>query len=327
MLKVVSFGEILIDFLSNKLRSDEGDIEESFTKFPGGAPANVAAAVAKLGGESYFLGKLSNDVFGKFLEKSLLGMGVRTDYVVHTGCHKTALAFVSLDEAGERSFEFYRENTADMNFKTSDFHTELFNGNGIFHCCSNTLTEPEIFNVTLAGLKMAKKAGWLVSFDVNLRLNLWRDGGDGLNRILQCLKIADVVKLSKEELNFMANSNDEMDVINKLLSEGCILIIVTDGHNPLTYYMKDGKSILSPPLANTVDSTAAGDAFVGGFLYSLAVENIVPEKLVNMRVKSQDLMKYVKFASACGAFAVTKKGAFTALAEHGDLVKFFEEEN
>lgn len=322
MFKVVSFGEILIDFLSNKLGPDEDETLETFTKFPGGAPANVAVAVAKLGGESYFVGKIATDMFGEFLTYSLKEMGVKTDYLTYSNNHKTALAFVSLDQARERSFEFYRENTADLNFEISDFKTELFKGPGIFHCCSNTLTEQSIFKTTIVGLGLAKKAGWLISFDVNLRLNLWRDEQETLDRIRQCIKFADVVKLSKEELDFITGNQERDAVIDKILSEGCGLVIVTDGHNPLNYYTKDGKEALYPPSVNIVDSTAAGDAFVGGFLYMLAKKDISPEALSRINIKSSELIEYLNFACLCGAFAVTRKGAFTALAEHKDIIKF-----
>ncbi len=325
MFKVISFGEILVDMLSNKLGGEIDPGMESFTKFPGGAPANVAAAVARLGGEAYFAGKISNDMFGGFLKKSLIEMGVKTDYVTFTDTENTALAFVSLDETGERSFEFYRDNTADLNFIQADFKQSWFEGDGIFHCCSNTLTTVDIFEVTMAGLLMAKKAGWIVSFDVNLRKNLWTNTDEASDRIWQCLAICDLIKLSKEELEFLSDGNDETQIISKMLKRGCALVIVTDGSNPLHYYMKSGTSDQIPPKADMVDSTAAGDAFVGGFLYSLAKNDISSDKLHSMENDNEVLAKSIKFACACGAFAVTNKGAFTALANFADILEFFKE--
>ena len=322
MFKVISFGEILVDMLSNKLGGDVDHGTESFTKFPGGAPANVAAAVARLGGNAYFAGKISNDMFGVFLSKSLIEMGVKTDCVTYTNTENTALAFVSLDETGERSFEFYRDNSADLNFNQADFKSNWFGGNGIFHCCSNTLTTNDIFEVTMFGLWMAKKAGWIVSFDVNLRKNLWTNTDEASDRIWQCLAICDLIKLSKEELVFLSDGNDESQIIKKMLKNGCALVIVTDGNNLVHYHMKSGSSTQMPPKADMVDSTAAGDAFVGGFLYSLAKNDISSDRLHSMEIDNEVLAKSIKLACDCGAFAVTKKGAFTALANFADILEF-----
>ncbi|MBT5185301.1 MAG: carbohydrate kinase [Kordiimonadaceae bacterium] len=320
MFKVISYGEVLIDMLSNKLGSDHDNGQESFTKFPGGAPANVAAAVSRLGGEGYFVGKISTDMFGQFLKKSLNAIGVKTDYVTYTDTESTALAFVSLDENGERSFEFYRDNTADMNYRISDFKTEWFEGNGIFHACSNTLTSKDTFKVTMAGLQMAKNNDWIVSFDVNLRINLWAVDADPASRIWQCLSHANLIKFSKEEFEYLAGDDDEQSVLAKIF-QSALLVLITDGGNPLRYFTKDGEGELLPPISDIVDSTAAGDAFVGGLLYSLAKDQVTASDLENFKVSSPELENALRFASRCGAYTVTKKGAFTALADQDDLKK------
>lgn len=325
MLKIVSFGEVLVDMLSDKLSGCDDESDEKFTKFPGGAPANVAAAVAKLGGNSYFSGKLSSDTFGKFLLQSLQDMGVKTDYVKHTDLKKTALAFVSLDDNGERSFEFYREDSADLNFRISDFDPNCFESSGVFHICSNTLTTPEIAAVTLAGQTMAQEASCLVSFDVNLRLNLWNNQADTRKRIWDSIALSNLVKLSKEELEYLANGSNENSIINKMLSLGVFLVVVTDAAQRLTYHMKDGSIINNPPTVTMIDSTAAGDAFVGGLLYSFAREGINLEKLKQLTSKDPFLAEAIHFASACGAYAVTSKGAFTSLPELTDITNFLQE--
>lgn len=209
MMKVISFGEALVDMLSDKLGAGN-DVDpsvqghERFTKFPGGAPANVAAAVARLEGRSYFVGKVGADMFGDFLKRSLEQMQVHTDYLLQTKEAKTALAFVSLDNDGERSFEFYRAPSADLFFRSQEFQSSWFDEPGIFHFCSNTLIEPGILQATQAGLEKARAAGWLISFDMNLRLNLWPDGMDPFAPIWACVEQADLLKLSAEELVFVS---------------------------------------------------------------------------------------------------------------------------
>lgn len=319
MKKVISFGEALIDMLSNKVGGGSDISQEHFTKYPGGAPANVAAAVGKLGGRSYFAGKVGADMFGDFLKASLEDMRVHTDYLLQTSEAKTALAFVSLDESGERSFEFYRGPSADLLFRPQDFQPEWFEEPGIFHFCSNTLTEPDILQATLAGVEQARAAGFIISFDLNLRLNLWPEWNDPFEVVWACLEQADIVKLSAEELEFLCRHEDEAQVLQRMQSAGVSLILVTDGGAPLRYYTGDLHGEIQPPKVKMVDSTAAGDAFVGGFLYRLSELDVVVEKLPELGADRDKLESILAFASACGAHAVTHAGAFTSLPGLDDL--------
>ncbi len=322
MLKVISFGEALVDMLSNSINQPLADDQlERFTKYPGGAPANVAAAVAKLGGRSYFAGKVGADMFGDFLKRSLNQMGVDTAYLSQTFKAKTALAFVSLDKSGERSFEFYRNPSADLLFTAEEFQQAWFEEPGIFHFCSNTLTEPSIKDATLAGIAKAKAAGSLLSFDVNLRLNLWPNDADPYESIWPCVEQADLVKLCVEELAFLCRYQSESDVLQHILDSGVSLVLVTDGGNPLRYYSRSCCGLVQPPKVEMVDSTAAGDAFVGGLLYRLAALDISPGKLAVLVTDKPALETILAFAGACGAHAVTRKGAFTSLAGLDDLTR------
>ncbi len=196
-MSLLAFGEALIDFLS------EGGEPEKFIKFPGGAPANVAVAFSKLGGQSHFCGMLGKDMFGDYLLKSLTAEQVDTRYCKQTSKAKTGLAFVSLDDVGERSFSFYRPPAADLLFTEQDFKVEAFRQTSIFHICSNSLTEDAIYNTTLAGLKLAEIENCLRSFDINLRLNLWQDTEFTNIRIWKCIEHSDVIKLSKEEMDYL----------------------------------------------------------------------------------------------------------------------------
>lgn len=324
MLKVIAFGEALIDMLSNRvgggLKAPTSCSEvESFAKYPGGAPANVAAAVAKLGGESYFAGKVGADMFGDFLVQSLDGMHVHTDYLLQTREAKTALAFVSLDHQGERSFEFYRGPSADLLFRPDEFKADWFEGRGIFHFCSNTLTEPGIREATQAGIAQARDAGWLVSFDMNLRPNLWPANLDPSDSVWPCIEQSDLVKLSAEELAFLCRNTSESDVISQILAAKASVVLVTDGSQPLRYFTANRQGRVYPPTAKMVDSTAAGDAFVGGLLYQLSSMEFLAADLAGLSENLDQLEKILSFANACGAYAVTRKGAFTSLPALNDV--------
>lgn len=314
MKKLICFGEAIIDLLSNKLAdgsNDDGNNDtETFTKFAGGAPANVAVAAAKLGADAYFCGMLGEDSFGHFLHQELQKHKVHTDYVKFTRQAKTALAFVSLDEENERSFEFYRDPGADMLFTADDFEPNWFEQDGLFHICSNSLTAPNIYAATLAGIKLAKDAGWTISFDVNLRLNLWSDLSSCHQRTAALIAYADIIKMSQEELDFLRQGQNEHEYLQSLLASGVALILVSDGAKPLKWYSQVNQGKVTPPRVAMRDATAAGDAFVGGLLYQLATADT---NLLNLIAEPQKLAGLLQFACCCGAYAASKKGAFPSL--------------
>ncbi len=319
MLKVIAFGEALVDMLSNRVEGGQGETLETFSKYAGGAPANVAAAVGKLGGDSYMVGKIGADMFGEFLLNSLDSMGVKTEYLQTSSQANTALAFVSLDENGERSFTFYRNPSADMLFKAEDFSESWFQSPGIFHFCSNTLTETPIREATMAGIKMAKAADYLISFDINLRSNLWRADEDPMSPIWAGLEQADLVKLCTQEMAFLCREQSEAEVLERLFSAGASLILITDGSKPLRYYSRELSGVIQPPEVNMVDSTAGGDAFMGGFLFQLAQRNCGVHNLGQLLADRLALEEALTFACHCGAHAVSYKGAFTSLPSRRDL--------
>ena len=309
MDKVISFGEALVDMLSTKIndQSLEAQAPEAFIKFPGGAPANVAAAIGKLGGRSYFAGKIGKDMFGDFICDALVDAHVNIDYLHKTTEGKTALAFVSLDAEGERSFEFYRDRSADLLFQSEDFESGWFSESGIFHFCSNTLTSKDIQKTTLAGIQYARGAGSVISFDVNVRHNLWPNGQALLAPIWQCIEQADVIKVSVEELDFIRDNQSESACIENMFEMGVSLILVTDGGNPLRYYTPEYQGQIAPPEINMVDSTAAGDGFIGGFLYQLAEQDASKQGITKVIEETAGLERMLTFASHCGAHAAMHK--------------------
>ena len=329
-MKVVCFGEALVDMLSNRVAGEgSANDPEQFTKFAGGAPANAAVAVAKLGGEAYFAGMLGEDAFGRFLLDALNSEGVRTDYVRFTPEAKTALAFVSLDESGERSFEFYRPPAADLLFRADNFHPEIFSGSGILHICSNSLTEAAIADTTTTAVALAREAGWLVSFDVNLRHNLWQSGRVDRQRVNELVAQSDIVKLSLEELEYLAAHREQEALggyIARQLQQCPQLVLVTDASEPVQWATRTDWGGVRPPAVQAVDTTAGGDGFIGGFIYQLAAARITPNKLPQW-LASGAHEKALEFACACGAHAVSRPGAFVALPTQESLQAFLKDRN
>lgn len=323
MQKVICFGEALIDLLSNKVKGQTSE-HESFTKFAGGAPANVSVALAKLGGNSHFAGMLGEDMFGRFILDTLKEEGVKTDYTFFTALAKTGLAFVSLDEHGERSFEFYRPPAADLCFTPEHFKTDWFTDFGIFHFCSNSLTEADIAKTTQTGITMARENNWLISFDVNLRTNLWSKDAEPRQRISQFIPQADVIKVAIEELEFIANGEDHNKTINQILQTGCQLVIVTDGPKTLTWYSQNNNQSITPVKVTPVDSTAAGDAFVGGIIYQLSALLNDRQSFTHWLADPSNVNQVLQFASKCGAYAAAHAGAFPSLPNMQTLNDYFK---
>ncbi|MHC1478901.1 carbohydrate kinase family protein [Frateuria aurantia] len=319
---ILCFGEALIDF--------HGQIKEgsdrSFVPFAGGAPANVAVAAAKLGGQACFIGMLSTDMFGDLLVDSLQQAGVDIRYTVRTDQANTALAFVALDPKGERSFTFYRPPAADLLFRETHYQAEAFSGAAVFHVCSNSMTEVEIAAATRSGMQRATDAGALVSFDVNLRPSLWATGEDPRPVIWLALQLADVIKLSAEEFAFLADHGEEA-MLERLWQGRSQLLIVTDGAGVIRWFSRDAEGELPSFKVETVDATAAGDAFVGGLLLQLSQQSIGPAELPRLISELPRLHAMIRFASACGGLTASRKGSFVALPSEQEVRGFLDRQD
>ncbi|WP_454830832.1 carbohydrate kinase family protein [Pseudoxanthomonas wuyuanensis] len=312
---ILCFGEALIDFLAGEPADGEA---RTFRQFAGGAPANAAVAVAKLGGRCEFVGMLGEDMFGDFLLHSLHEAGAGVRYVRRTAAAKTALAFVSLDAHGERSFSFYRPPAADLLFRDADFDAGCFAAASVFHACSNSLTDTGIAAATLSGMARARAAGALVSLDLNLRPALWPDATPALPVLWRALESADLVKLAREELEYLKEGSfGDEDIIARLL-RSARLVLVTDGAAPMRWFARGRRGELPTFKVKAVDTTAAGDAFIGGLLSQLQREAVDASTFDAFLSHSAELERCLRYASACGALAVTRHGAFAALPSHAE---------
>lgn len=324
--KIVCFGEALIDMLAQPPVT--ADAPRAFLQFAGGAPANVSVAVARLGGESYFTGMLGEDMFGDFLFQCLQDAGVATDGVVRTDKARTALAFVALDAHGERSFSFYRPPAADMLFRPSHFDRFKFDGAKVFHVCSNSMTDEEIAQTTFEGMRRANAADVMVSFDMNLRLMLWPSDVDPAPRLWQASALADVVKFSRDEFDWLCTASglDGAAVIERLWQGRAQLLLVTDGDQPLRWHTRKDAGEVPVFQVQVHDTTAAGDAFVGGFLYELANQLNDGMTLDAFCRDRAALEESLRFAAAVGALAVTRRGAFAAMPALAEVLSLMEME-
>lgn len=314
MKPVLCFGEALIDFLNTGKQEDGPLILNNYRQYPGGAPANAAVAVAKLGGKALFAGQVGNDAFGHFLEQALIEYGVATKFLIKHPKAKTALAFVMLDDKGDRSFSFYRDDSADVLFSEHQIDEHWFEQQPLFHFCSNTLTDKHITAATKAAVSLAKEKQSLVSFDVNLRHNLWVSGHADIKLVNELVYMSDIIKFSRDELEYLAQENNKQ-YIQSCLDNGVSVLIITDGEHPIEFYSTHGQETIPVPAITAVDTTAGGDAFSGSLLFALSKLSDPKSALCSMDV----LKKLIKFASNCGAHTVTLPGAFPALPRFNDI--------
>ena len=324
MTPVIAFGEALVDMLSNRLGEHDRSLPatftpEVFTPYAGGAPANVAVACARLGVPSRFLGMLGDDYFGDFIAAELATHGVDLSGVARTREARTALAFVSRDASGERTFDFYRPPAADLLYRLDNLPAGVFAQPAIVHFCTNSLTEPDIAETTLAMAEMANRAGCLVSVDANLRHNLWESGSADITLTTRLLDQAGLVKLSADELEHLRGDHPADAWLAERLATGVKLIVITDGAKPVRALGVGRDFRIDPPQVKAVDTTAGGDAFIGGLLAELAAH--CGEKGIEGGWHQDDafLRRTVEFACRCGAHAVTRPGAYAALPDREDL--------
>ncbi len=316
MTKLLSLGELLIDMLPQDSQNS------AYLPIPGGAPANVAVGYAKLGGKAAFCGGMGDDYFAKQLTNALEQYNVDTEYLFTIEGAQTAMVIVSLDESGERSFNFYRHQTADLLLTNEHLKRINWDKLSTLHFCSNTLTNTAIAKTTVCALKQAKNNQKIVSFDVNLRYSLWQNSNDIEQNVHACYAYCDIVKLSRDELNFLATQRQQSAdaYLQSLLELGVKLVFLTDGPAPATVYHNAFTLSEAAPTITAVDTTSAGDAFIAGVLYYLNhSDNAVPltDKLNDESIVKQAL----HFGLRCGSKTCLAKGAFPALPTQQTLSK------
>ncbi|CCQ10985.1 carbohydrate kinase, PfkB family [Pseudoalteromonas luteoviolacea B = ATCC 29581] len=315
------YGEALIDFLQTGAQEIDGLPINEFRQFPGGAPANAAVALAKLGGEAKFVGQVGEDKFGDFLAASLNRYQVDTSCLQRHPTAPTALAFVHLDNNRERSFTFFRDNSADLVLKSEQINADWFKDATLLHLCSNTLTTKAAALTTQTVVDLAKVNQLSVSIDVNLRANLWPAGKVDVDLVNRFVKQAQLVKFAKEEFELLSEGHHQ-SYLTHCFNAGCKLIIVTNGGHDIAFFTPHSHGIITPPSVNVVDTTAGGDGFIGALLYVLS-------QLVSLDVllKNFSLLRAALFFSSCsGALAVSKAGAFPALPKRRELLDLFSQQ-
>ncbi|PEZ07535.1 carbohydrate kinase [Bacillus sp. AFS018417] len=308
MKQVFCIGELLIDFvcrdpnvsLMNGIR---------FEKKAGGAPANVAAAITKLGGKAAFMGQVGNDPFGEFLEKTLQDADVDTSMLIKE--KQTTLAFVSLDSHGERDFTFMRG--ADSEYKFEQIDLSKIKRNDIIHFGSATALLPgQLKDTYIKLLQYAKAKQLFISFDPNYRASLITDLQKFRKDCITFIANAHFIKVSAEEASLLTGETNMYKAAEALLSYGAKTIAITLGERGTLLTTNENQTIIPSITVQQVDTTGAGDAFVGAMLYQFAKEERV-------HMDFTTLQQYISFANKVGALTCTNYGAISSLPTLEDI--------
>ncbi|TFH91355.1 aminoimidazole riboside kinase [Vibrio ouci] len=304
MNKVWLTGDAVVDLIP--------DSDNSYLKCPGGAPANVAVGIARLGGDCAFFGRVGDDPLGRFMANVLNKENVDTTSLKLDPEQRTSTVIVDLDDQGERSFTFMVKPSADQFTQLSDIPS--FIANQWLHCCSIALANEPSRSTTLAAMKAMKEANGFVSFDPNLRDEVWQQPQEIRPVVMSAIEMADVVKFSEEELLYLTETCSLDEGLTELSHYSIPLVLITLGENGALAIVNGQQHQVDSISVNVVDTTGAGDAFVSGLLAYLSQHDDWQHEA--------KVIEAVRWGNICGALATTKKGAMSALPDRSRLLSY-----
>ncbi|MEG9533206.1 aminoimidazole riboside kinase [Mannheimia indoligenes] len=307
MSKIWVTGDAVVDLIP--------DGENHYLKCAGGAPANVAVGVSRLGVEAGFIGRVGNDPLGKFMREVLQAENVSVENMILDDNHRTSTVVVGLDN-GERSFTFMVNPSADQFLEIGDLPE--FSQGDFLHCCSIALINDPSRSTTIEAICRVKQAGGYVSFDPNLRESLWKSLDEMKSVVNSVVSMADILKFSEEELTLLTDTDSLEDATKAITAQYPEkLIIITLGKDGAIYHFNGKSQIVAGKALKPVDTTGAGDAFVSGLLAGLANTPDWKDETA--------LVEVIRKANASGALATTAKGAMSALPNKAELDAFLAE--
>lgn len=317
-MRVVCMGELLIDFVALEGGVTVGEAS-GFQKAPGGAPANVAVAIKRLGIESAFITQVGDDPFGHYLVGVLENEGIDVSGIRFSQEARTMLAFVSLAPNGERSFNFYRHPSADMLLRPEDIARDVIEQSDLFHFGSITLISSPAKEATLSAVDYAREQGKLIAYDPNLRLALWENEEVARSGMRVGLEYAHIVKISDEEAYLVLEEGETVaDLFRKFPQ--LELVMMTRGGDGCVIHLKDGRTHEHLGYKVTsVDTTGAGDTFMAGIIVG-----VLEQLDENRDFSNLDFDTILKLANAGGAIATTGRGAIPSLPSRAELDAFLK---
>lgn len=312
MTNVYCIGELLIDFISTESGVNIQSAK-TFAKKAGGAPANVAVAIAKTGGSAYFLGQVGKDSFGNFLKQTIVSEGVNADYLQEAG--QTTLAFVSLAEDGERSFEFVRGSDGQYQMP-ADMLSVIQKGDIIHFGSATGFLPGKLKESYFQLLEAAKNTACFISFDPNYRDLLITDIEQFRSDCFAFIKHANLIKLSEEEALLLSQKETLNDALAMIASQTRGLITITRGKDGTLLYYQEKQMTIPSIKIEALDTTGAGDCFIGTLLGSIS-----KLKDAHLFFESDVCKELVRDANVAAALTCTKYGAIEAIPTRAEIEK------
>ena len=312
MTDVVCLGELLIDFCARERDVSLGEAS-SFAKAPGGAPANVAAGVVRLGTSAGFVGAVGDDPFGHFLQAVLDDAGVDTSHLAKVDDVRTTLAFVAARSDGKKDICFYRNPGADMCLSPEHVDEEYLRAARVFHFGSISRIDDGPRAATDLAKRIAADAGVMITYDPNWRPSLWPDAGAARERIVEAFDGVHVAKISDEEWRFVTGTDDFDAGADSILARGVQLVIRSEGERGASFATSATgcRGHVAPFAIDFVDALGAGDAFMACTIVELLARwraGTAPDRL-----DADEISRIIRLANAVGALACTAVGAIPAL--------------
>lgn len=313
MKKLIAIGEALIDFIPGEKSKPIKNVS-AFYPNVGGAPANVCGAFTKLGGKSEMITQLGNDPFGDKIIDEFEKYGIGHSYVSRTDKANTSLAFVALKENGNREFSFYRNPGADMLLSPESIKEEWFDDGYCLHFCSVSLGDFPIREAHKKAIEIALRKNMIISFDPNIRLPLWKDKNKLREAVLEFMPLAHIVKISDEEIEFITGKKNVSDAKDILFRGNTKIVLYTKGADGAEFYRIHDTGYSACEDVEAVDTTGAGDAFIGSFLYKMYENNITVENLNKIPVEI--LLNALDFSNRFCTISITRKGAIASYPDN-----------
>ena len=319
-MDILCLGEVLIDMFPAEIGRAMTEVS-AFRPKPGGAPANVAVAAARLGADSGFIGKVGDDTFGHYLENVLKNEGVDTQGMRFDLEARTTLVFIAMPDVHSAEFVFYRNPGADMLLHPGELPVSLLQSTSWLHLGSLSLIDEPIHSAAVRAIEIARQAGALISFDVNYRPALWSGEEQAYQLVLATLPLVDLVKVNQIELALLTGREELESGSQILLSHGPKLCVVTLGAEGSYFHNGQDGAFISGFEVDTVDATGCGDAFVAGLLTHLLETG---QRLADLSL--DQIKDALRFANAVGALTALTQGVIPALPNSTQVEEFLSQQ-
>lgn len=320
-MDIVCLGEVLIDMFSTEVGKKMTEVT-NFSPKPGGAPANVAVAAARLGASTGFIGKVGDDYFGHYLESVLRQEGVDTSGIRYDNYARTTMAFIAKPDENNAEFVFYRNPGADTRLSQNELDLKILKSTKCLHFGSLSLSDEPSRGATLEAIRIVQSSGGFISFDVNYRPTLWANPAQAIETANKFIPEANILKVNEQEIELLGSTTNRESAAKALLNKGPEIVVITLGPDGSYFQTRAGGEFVEPFHVRTIDAIGCGDAFVAGLLTQIIKRNNWREN-----IDHHVLRKIIRYANAVGAITATTLGVIPALPSAYQVDSFLENYN